>query len=255
MGARCHKGQGNTSQSDSALGPAPTHICFRAAICPDVAGGQQLVGPHLPSPMWAVFLSCCSCPAQTPSIPSTLTTVLPFGKGCGQNTSPLPIHTHSLASKTLSSLLLGDPDSNLSAPWFPASSLNILCFCQSSRFSSLTSVLLFVHSFYHLSSSEFQPVRILPTFRLGSELSSSMSAAPRPCRSTGDVTENLLSSVGPRVSAPGHPIGCIDGMAPTGWEGPSGPGGRGPMEVTPFNKLLLHLRHCAQAHLPTRTII
>lgn len=133
-----------------------------------------------PSPVWAVFLSCCSCPAQTPSIPSTLTTVLPFGKGCGHDTSPLPIHTHSLAFEMLSSLLLGDPDSNLSAPWFPASSLNILCSCQSSCFSSLTSVLLFVHSFYHLSSSEFQPVRILPTSRLGSELSSSMSAAPPP---------------------------------------------------------------------------
>lgn len=50
VGARCHKGQGTPPEADSALGPAPTHICFRAAICPDVAGGQQLAGPHLPSP-------------------------------------------------------------------------------------------------------------------------------------------------------------------------------------------------------------
>ena len=50
--------------------------------------------------------------------------------------------------------------------------------CQSNRLSSLTSMLLFVHSFYHLSSSEFQPVRILPTSRLSSELSFSTSAPP-----------------------------------------------------------------------------
>lgn len=82
--------KGTPPEADSALGPAPTHICFRAAICLDVAGGQQLAGPHLPGPGWAVFLSCCSTLAQTPSIPSALTTVLPFGKGCGRNASPHP---------------------------------------------------------------------------------------------------------------------------------------------------------------------
>lgn len=75
--------KGTHPEADSALGPAPTHICFPAAICPGVAGGQHLAGPHLPGPVWAIFLSYCSSRAQTSSIPSTLTAVLPFGRGFG----------------------------------------------------------------------------------------------------------------------------------------------------------------------------
>lgn len=117
LGARCHKGQGNTSRSRQCPGPSPTHICFRAAICLDVAGGQQLAGPHLPGPGWAVFLSCCSTLAQTPSIPSALTTVLPFGKGCGRNASPHP-----------SSLTVSPLRCEVLASW---ETLTQICLCRS----------------------------------------------------------------------------------------------------------------------------
>lgn len=91
--------KGTPPEADSALGPAPTHICFQAAICPDVAGGATAGWPP-PSRPWVSSLSfLLQHPGTDPLHPFHLDHCVPVWQRLWAECFPSRIHAHSLASK------------------------------------------------------------------------------------------------------------------------------------------------------------
>lgn len=223
--ARPSEGQGSISPKHTE--PAPTHVGFPAAICPS--------GPPpgaLPSP--------AAVPLQT-VLPSTLTTRRVPSVKPAAGRGPVPHRPWPICAQ-LWSLKCSVPTSWDVLPQIPPHP-GVLFPPESPAFA-WPCLHASAHPSFTSSSSGTSTMRLLPT-PLGE---CSLPGEPPPY--TQGTTEGPHSSVGLRV---GPQVICADAMGLTGW-GASGHGGRWPLQVAPFTRPLLCVRHCGQASVLTHAI-